>query len=207
MGLAPPTRREILLVCLLLGGLFLIFVPKTGHHFVVLPPPTSPTQRYSETPSVSAIQQNYNNRLTWGASGVPQTKIIAHVPGWSIIDRLYFYKGVVFIVSDEPHEIPDVSAIYSKGVDIQLGEEAERARLPDDNDIRIISAREARALFGSGAQILDGVTVRPFVLYLEPTYTSSPVLCERYTPIVSRFCCPQVTSHSTQCPTLLPLVR
>jgi hypothetical protein len=79
--------------------------------------------------------------------------------GWSIIDQLYIFKGVVYIVSNDPHKIPDLSAIYSKGVDIEVGEEAEMARLPDDTDIRIISTTEARALFGTGAQILDGVTV------------------------------------------------
>lgn len=89
-------------------------------------------------------------------------KSLSCFAGWSIIDRLYIYKGVVFIVSNEPHKIPDLAAIYSKGVDIEDGdeEEAQHARLPDDADIRIIGTTDARALFGSGAQILDGVTVR-----------------------------------------------
>ncbi|KAJ7457674.1 hypothetical protein B0H11DRAFT_2063041 [Mycena galericulata] len=151
MGLSPPTKREVLLVCLLLSGLFLVFVPKNANQFVSVPAPVPSPQRHQEVHTGSGI-------LTWDASRVPQTKIIAHVPGWSIIDRLYIYKGVVFIVSDEPHRIPDVTAIYSKGVDIEIGEEAERSRLPDDNDIRIISTAEARALFGTGAQLLDGVT-------------------------------------------------
>ncbi|KAJ7750943.1 hypothetical protein DFH07DRAFT_1033851 [Mycena maculata] len=157
MGLGPPTKREILLVCLLFSGLFLIFGPQ-GNRFVTVPAPVSPAQQYPAALEVSEIRESYDTRLTWGASEVSETKIIAHVPGWSIIDRLYIYKGVVFIVSDKPHEIPDVSAIYSKGVDIEVGEEAERARLPDDSDIQIISPKEARELFGSGAQILDGVT-------------------------------------------------
>lgn len=97
---------------------------------------------------------------------------LIYSPGWSIIDRLYIYEGVVFIVSDEPDKIPDLDAIYSKGVDIEVGEEAEYARLPDDSDIQIISTDEARALFGSGAQVLDGVTVRrPFFCYFEHNYT------------------------------------
>ncbi|KAJ7505582.1 hypothetical protein B0H11DRAFT_1979426 [Mycena galericulata] len=119
MGLSPPTKREVLLVCLLLSGLFLVFVPKNANQFVSVPAPVPSPQRHQEVHTGSGI-------LTWDASRVPQTKIIAHVPGWSIIDRLYIYKGVVFIVSDEPHRIPDVTAIYSKGVDIEIGEEAER---------------------------------------------------------------------------------
>ncbi|KAJ6584675.1 hypothetical protein B0H19DRAFT_1249621 [Mycena capillaripes] len=160
MGLCPPTAREILIVCLLLAGLYLVFVPETRDQFLSVPAPVSPgPQRPPETLTASLEPRVYRTRLTWErASQVPQTKIIAHVPGWSIIDRLYVYKGVVFIVSNEPQNMPDVSAIYSKGVDIEVGEEAEMARLPDDTDIRIISTAEARALFGSGAQFLDGVT-------------------------------------------------
>ncbi|KAJ7134322.1 hypothetical protein C8R44DRAFT_869977 [Mycena epipterygia] len=147
----PPTKREILLslVCLLFFGLFLIFASGTRHRFVSVPAPVTSAQRYS-------VAQH--TRLSWDASQVPQTKIIAHVPGWSLIDQLYIYKGVVFIVSNEPHTIPDLAAIYSKGVDIEDGEEAQHARLPDDADIRIIGTTDARALFGSGAQIMDGVT-------------------------------------------------
>ncbi|KAJ7043848.1 hypothetical protein C8F04DRAFT_1070648 [Mycena alexandri] len=163
MGLAPPTLREILLVCVLLTGVYLVFVPETRERFFAvplpLPSPVSPSPLEPESePFNGSTRQIYNTRMSWETSQVPQTKIIAHVPGWSIIDRLYIYKGVVFIVSDEPHKIPQLSAIYSKGVDIEVGEEAELARLPDDSDIRIISTVEARELFGSGAQILDGVT-------------------------------------------------
>ncbi|KAJ7164692.1 hypothetical protein C8R43DRAFT_946492 [Mycena crocata] len=155
MGYAPPTKREILLACLLLIALSLIFIQDTRHGFIPVPPPLSPVLHH---PTSTSVLDSYRTRLTWDTLEVPQTKIIAHVPGWSIIDRLYIYRGVVFIVSNEPHKIPDVAAIYSKGVDIEVGAEAEAARLPDDTDIRIISTTEARTLFGSGAQILDGVT-------------------------------------------------
>ncbi|KAJ7081366.1 hypothetical protein B0H15DRAFT_469689 [Mycena belliarum] len=158
MGLAPPTKREILLVCLLFAGLYyLIFVPaETLHnHFVSVPAPLSFPGDHTKAAGASRV---YDTRLSWDAYEVPQTKIIAHVPGWSIIDRLYIYKGVVYIVSNQPEKVPDRAAIYSKGVDIEVGEAAEKARLPDDTDIRIIGTVEARALFGTGAQILDGVT-------------------------------------------------
>ncbi|KAF7365444.1 hypothetical protein MVEN_00417400 [Mycena venus] len=155
MGLSPPTPRELLLLCVLLAGLYLVFVPETRHQLLPVPLPLSPAPK----PLNTSEPQVFPTRLSWkSASEVPQTKVVAHVPGWSIIDRLYIYKGVVFIVSNEPHSIPNVSAIYSKGVDIEVGEENELARLPDDTDIRIVNTTEARDLFGSGAQILDGVT-------------------------------------------------
>ena len=83
---------------------------------------------------------------------------ICHL-GWTIFDRLYIYKGVVYIVSDEPSEVPELQYIYSKGHDIKNGKENVTARLPTDEDIQVISTKEARKLFGAGAQIIDGVTV------------------------------------------------
>lgn len=65
----------------------------------------------------------------------------------------------MYIVSDEASTIPDVQFIYSKGQDILPGAAAEEERLPTDNEIRVINTREARRLFGTGAQLIDGVNV------------------------------------------------
>lgn len=80
--------------------------------------------------------------------------------GWTVFDRLYILNGVVYIVSDDQAALPDVSFILSKGIPIKPGQEAEQTRLPTDEDIRTISTEEARHLFGTGASIIDGVTVR-----------------------------------------------
>lgn len=105
--------------------------------------------------------QPFGTRLSWDANGknrnVPETKVIAHVPGWTILDRMYLLKGVVYIVSDEPTTIPNVQFVFSKGLWIENGRTAEEARLPTDKEIRVISTREARRLFGTGAQVIDGV--------------------------------------------------
>ncbi|EFI27191.1 hypothetical protein CC1G_15016 [Coprinopsis cinerea okayama7 len=120
--------------------------------------------------------QPFGTRLTWdsgassggdsgkggkaagaGSGRPPETKIVAHTPGWTIFDRLYILKGVVYIVSDEPTSVPDVQFIYSKGLYIQNGAAAEESRLPTDKEIRVISTYEAKRLFGTGAQVIDGV--------------------------------------------------
>ncbi|KAF7297140.1 hypothetical protein MIND_00946900 [Mycena indigotica] len=169
MGFAPPTAREILLVCILLVGLFILFFPDPRSQFASAPAPTrfgyNRSTAHSTPPPTQ--QNHFSTRLNWGKDAVPQTKVVAHAPGtphvwfdpgWSIVDKLYVYHGVVFLVTDQPQNIPDLSAMYSKGLDIEVGEEAELARLPDENDIRIVSTTQAKKLFGSGAQILDGVT-------------------------------------------------
>jgi hypothetical protein len=85
--------------------------------------------------------------------------------GWTVFDKLYILKGVVYIVSDHRSSIPDVRFIYSKALFILEGKEAEQSRLPTQEDIRVISTKEAKKLFGTGAQIIDGVTVRSVSLF------------------------------------------
>jgi hypothetical protein len=62
--------------------------------------------------------------------------------------------------------------MYSKGIEIFPGKEAEDSRLPGDEDIRIIGTVEAKQLFGTGASVIDGVTVRaPYLLPQPPQPT------------------------------------
>ena len=91
--------------------------------------------------------------------------------GWTIFDKLYIFKGVVYIVSDEPSTVPDLRFIFSNGMMISPGTEAELERLPTDEDIQVISTKQAKKLFGStGAEIMDGVSVR------RPSFNSYLVL-------------------------------
>ena len=77
-----------------------------------------------------------------------------------MFDKLYIYKGIVYIVTDHPSSIPDVRFIYSKALDIQPGDEAEAERLPTDEDIQVISTKAAKKLFGTtSARTIDDVTV------------------------------------------------
>lgn len=78
--------------------------------------------------------------------------------GWTIFDKLYILNGTVYIVSNDPNDIPDVRYMYSKGIDI-TNEDHDR-RLPTASDIQVITAKEAAKLFGTGAHIIDGVSVR-----------------------------------------------
>ncbi|KAF7307660.1 hypothetical protein MKEN_01125800 [Mycena kentingensis (nom. inval.)] len=147
MALSPPTSREFVLVAFLLVGLvsFYYYMPDSQRTLVSVPRPWSAPLDYT--------RKTVQNEAKLGLIETSRDR-----SGWSIFDRLYIYKGVVFIVTDRPETIPELSAIYSKGIDIEVGEEAEMARLPDDGDIRIISTAGAKTLFGSGAGLLDGVS-------------------------------------------------
>jgi hypothetical protein len=75
---------------------------------------------------------------------------------------MYIFNGTVFLVSNEPEIFPDRKYITSSGINIDNGREMVAARLPTDNDMRIISTSAARKLFGTGANRVQGVTVGTF---------------------------------------------
>ncbi|KAJ3488619.1 hypothetical protein NLJ89_g11598 [Agrocybe chaxingu] len=153
MAPAPPTRREVLLLAVLL--LVILFFSNSE-------PPLPPSPTLPLAPSAPVLEvhtpQPLDTRLTWGSSRPPETTIASHVPGWTILDKLYILKGVVHIVSDSPSTIPDVRYIYSKGLVIKPGQEEDQKRLPTDRHIRVISTKEAKKLFGTSAQTIDGFT-------------------------------------------------
>jgi hypothetical protein len=52
--------------------------------------------------------------------------------------------------------------MISEGHFIENGREAEAARLPTDQTMRVISTAEAKQLFGKSADRIDGVSVGNF---------------------------------------------
>lgn len=78
--------------------------------------------------------------------------------GWTIFDRLYVLNGTAYIVTDHPESVPDRRFLTSTALPISNGNEAQAQRLPTDKDMRIISTDEARKLFGTQADRLDGVS-------------------------------------------------
>lgn len=84
-----------------------------------------------------------------------------HTPtGWSIFDRLYILNGTIYIVSDEPEAVPERHYMISSAVFIGNSPEEVAARMPTDQVMRVISTAEARQLFGTEAERMDGVSVR-----------------------------------------------
>jgi len=147
MAPSPPTGREVLILITLL--ISLVFLSNSDT-------PSSPLFSH---PSIDAIL-NTSHKAPWQSSQatVPETIVVTHAPGWTVFDQLYILKGVVYIVTDSPSTIPDLSSIFSKGIYILPGPQNEPLRLPTDEDIRIISSTLAKELFGSGIQTIDGNT-------------------------------------------------
>ena len=66
-------------------------------------------------------------------------------------------NGTLYIVTSRPEDIPEAKFIISSG--IYITNENADARLPSENELRVISPEEAKGTFGSGANRVDGVSV------------------------------------------------
>ena len=91
---------------------------------------------------------------------------------------MYVLNGTVYIVTNEPNLIPDRKFITSTGINIANEREQVLARLPTDKEMRIISPSEALKLFGSGANRVQGVTVRCCLQNFTPPLTILTVACK-----------------------------
>ncbi|OBZ77624.1 hypothetical protein A0H81_02272 [Grifola frondosa] len=160
-----PTAREIFLLAVLLICLlfFSATFPRNSGTVTDLIRPSSQAAEDLADVLPATIENQYtlqslNQPLIWGLGQVPETEVVVHVPGWTIFDRLYVLNGTVYIVTDNPESIPDRSLMTSTAVMIQNGPVAEAARIPTDKEMRIVSTDEAKRIFGTDAERLDGVT-------------------------------------------------
>jgi hypothetical protein len=67
----------------------------------------------------------------------------------------------MLIVTDNPSEFPPRRMMVGSGYVVNNGPEEVAKREPTDKDMRFISTKEARRLFGAFANRFDGVTVSP----------------------------------------------
>ncbi|KAF4571671.1 Glycosyltransferase 61 catalytic domain-containing protein [Pleurotus pulmonarius] len=157
---SAPTTREILFVSALWIALLVFFQApdRITNSIAAVPFGFNITSQTNAEVDSAPLSKAYRTRLSWGNKRVPKTKLLAHVPGWTIFDRLYLMNGIVYIVSDEPASIPDISLMLSKAKFIENGPGEIEGRRPDAEDIQVISTKAAKKLFGTGAQIIDGVT-------------------------------------------------
>ncbi|KAI0674124.1 hypothetical protein C8Q78DRAFT_966787 [Trametes maxima] len=160
-----PTARELCLLTALFVGLLYLSAtfprPSGSVTELIRPSPHVVQDALDVQPLTLETQytlQALNPPFSWGSGQVPETEIVAHVPGWTIFDRLYILNGTAYVVSDSPENVPERKYIISTAAFIENGPEAEARRIPGDKEMRVISTEEARRLFGTEAERLDGVT-------------------------------------------------
>ncbi|CCA67514.1 hypothetical protein PIIN_01343 [Serendipita indica DSM 11827] len=94
-------------------------------------------------------------RREWRAGPVPETQMAPHhLPGFSIFRNLYIFNGTIFIVTTRPESVPEPRLILSQGLELRL----EADNVPDQRTLSVVTPKEAKALFGDFASLIDGVS-------------------------------------------------
>jgi hypothetical protein len=102
---APPTRRELVIVLFLL--VILLLVSHSNHQPSLSPHSSVVNYDKHNISTTSGVphagdHQSLRTRLSWGTSPVPQTKVLAHVPG-----RFSLLSGLM-------GQVIDVAAVVSR---------------------------------------------------------------------------------------------
>ncbi|KAF8273430.1 hypothetical protein EI94DRAFT_1715877 [Lactarius quietus] len=142
----PPTQRELVLVAALFITLLFFFSGNRAYTELsniglsAVWHDASPPLHSQGIPTLPSLA-----KISWGSSKVPRTKIITHAPGWTMFDKMYILNGTVYLVSDEPETFPDRKFMTSAGINIENSPKC---------------TAEAKKLFGTSANRIQGVTVR-----------------------------------------------
>ncbi|KIK91684.1 hypothetical protein PAXRUDRAFT_617656 [Paxillus rubicundulus Ve08.2h10] len=157
---SAPTRREFVLLAFLF--ISLLWISRANFSVRESRPSSLLEEEFIEEHDVSQDDVPSTEAERWrtrvSSKRIPTTRIVSHVPGWTIFDNLYLLNGTVFIVSDEPKQVPDRKTIISTAVKIDNGDVAVASRLPTDRELRVISTDDARELFGTSPALIDGAT-------------------------------------------------
>ncbi|KAG1748268.1 uncharacterized protein EDB91DRAFT_1047900 [Suillus paluster] len=87
--------------------------------------------------------------MHWG-SDVPQTQVMKHVAGFSILDNVVICNGTIFIVTDSPSSFPSLGSIASS-----VGNPHEA---PRPEEWEVLSIEQARDKLGSYGGLIQGAS-------------------------------------------------
>ncbi|KAH9941738.1 uncharacterized protein BXZ73DRAFT_74923 [Epithele typhae] len=87
--------------------------------------------------------------VRWG-NEVPQTKFVAHTPGFSILENVVAVNGTLFVVADDWAKVPQLGDIASSSSDA--------SRPPQIRDWHMLTSRDANIWFGPYAAKIHGTS-------------------------------------------------
>ncbi|EIN05794.1 hypothetical protein PUNSTDRAFT_91391 [Punctularia strigosozonata HHB-11173 SS5] len=161
---SAPTRRELVLTAALLAFLLYTFTGSRidPHAAQGLIRDEDLVVDSEATKEVALAPEDTVLRWTPGKGDIPRTNVVAHVPGWTIFDRLYALNGTLYVVTDNITAVPPRKLIISTAVPIHNGKVEEMRRAPTDREMQYITPKQAEKLFGAdglaSADRVDGVT-------------------------------------------------
>ncbi|KAG1823595.1 uncharacterized protein BJ212DRAFT_693220 [Suillus subaureus] len=87
--------------------------------------------------------------MHWGED-MPETQIVKHVAGFSIMDNVIMCNGTIFIVTDSPSSFPSLGSIASSA------DNSHEAPLP--REWAMLSIEQARDILGSYGGLIQGTS-------------------------------------------------
>ncbi|KAJ3535692.1 hypothetical protein NM688_g6941 [Phlebia brevispora] len=125
---------------------------------------SGPTSIYNvgkaKAASRSAVREDPGIGLTEGVtageqssrweSNVPETKTVAHVPGYTILDNVFMLNGTCFLVTDTPSSIPPLTFIASSS--------SNSNEPPRERDWRTLNKVTAQTILGAFGGRIRGTT-------------------------------------------------
>jgi hypothetical protein len=111
----------------------------------------SPSSRHGydeNSPLLSQAITVADVKVKWGEEGAPRTSVLAHAPGWTVLDDIYLFNGTWYVVTDNPSSIPLRRMMISTGAEIWNDQASINRREPTEKEMRIIFPSEANRLWG-----------------------------------------------------------
>ncbi|KAG8993430.1 hypothetical protein FRB94_010811 [Tulasnella sp. JGI-2019a] len=179
-----PSRKEYGMAsacCVVVTLFYIFFSAQSGFDTPVLHLTTSPSSpqtieaisdQYTETKDILPTDARVNienSRVVWNAHNVPVTKIVQHQPGWTILDNVYALNGTFYLVHSDTTNgttFPERYLMISNGAP-RLDDQPAADRAPTDVNMQIINATEAKRIFGTFANRMEGTS---FVCYDDVKY-------------------------------------
>ncbi|KAI0631216.1 hypothetical protein C8Q77DRAFT_1219359 [Trametes polyzona] len=87
--------------------------------------------------------------VKWGKD-VPETTVVAHTPGYSVLDNVVAVNGTFFVVANDWTKVPKLSDIASSSLDA--------TKPPRVQDWHILTTRDAADMFGPYAAKIHGTS-------------------------------------------------
>lgn len=94
-------------------------------------------------------------------SNLPDTSLLAHAPGWTLLRNLYMSNGTLYLVVDEHHrsKFPEIRMMASHPLPAFNTPENIAAREPSIFDMAFITPEEAQTRWGNRILLIEGNTV------------------------------------------------
>ncbi|KAJ7066961.1 hypothetical protein C8F01DRAFT_1051335 [Mycena amicta] len=104
------------------------------------------------------------------APSLPETKILAHSPGWTLFTDVYMTGGALILLTSDPDSFPPHRMMTSTGLPGYIDNDARR--IPTERDMAFMTPEDAKAAWGGDLQrgernrvlTLEGMTL----LYNDP---------------------------------------